>query len=45
MRPKDIRIRLEELSDKTLEGDEIYVRVGVKKLKVDLDATLLLDNF
>lgn len=41
MRSKDIRIRLEELSNKTLEGDEIYVRDGIKKLKVDLDATLL----
>lgn len=41
MRSDNIRICLEELSDKTLEGEEIYVRVGVKKLKVNLDATLL----
>lgn len=41
MRSKDIRIRLKELSDKTLEGNEIYVWVGIKKLEVDLDATLL----
>ena len=36
-----IRIRLEELSDKSFEGNEIDVRVGIKKLKVNLDATLL----
>lgn len=42
MRSKNIRIRLEELSNEALEGDEVYVWVGVKKLEVDLDATLRL---
>ncbi len=41
MRSKNFRIRLEELSDETLESDEVYVWVGIKKLEVDLDATLL----
>lgn len=41
MRSENIRIRLEELSDEALEGDEVYVWVWIKKLKVDLDATLL----
>jgi len=41
MRSENIRIRLKELSYKTLEGDEIYVWVGIKELEVDLDATLL----
>lgn len=40
MRFDQIRIRLEELPDKSLEGNEIDVRVWIKKLKVNLDATL-----
>jgi hypothetical protein len=43
MRSENIRIRLEELCYKALEGDEIYVWVGIKKFEVDLDATLLTD--
>ena len=41
MRSENIGIRLEELSDETLEGDEVDIRVWIKKLKVDLNATLL----
>ena len=40
---ENIGIRLEELSDKTLEGDEVDVWVGIKELKVDLYATLLVN--
>ena len=42
MRSKNIGIRLEVLSNKTVEGDKVDVRVGIKsKLEVDLTATLL----
>jgi len=39
-----IRVCVEELGDQPLEGDEVYVRVWVEKLKVDLDTALLNKN-
>lgn len=42
MRFENIGIRLEELSNETLEGDEVDVRVWIEKLEVNLNATLLI---
>jgi hypothetical protein len=38
-----ICICLKELGDKSFECNEVYVRVRVKKFKVDLDVVLLED--
>jgi hypothetical protein len=39
-----IRVCVEELSDQSLEGDEVYVGVWVEELKIDLDTGLLNKN-
>ena len=44
MGAENIGIGLEELPNETLEGDKVYVRVGVEKLEVNLDATLLIKS-
>lgn len=40
---EDLRVRLKELGDEALEGEEVDVRVGVEKLEVDVDEALLAD--
>ena len=37
---QEIRIFLKELSDQSLEGNKIYVGVGVKELEIDLYTSL-----
>ena len=44
MRFQKVRVCLEELGDQSLEGNEVYLRVWVEKLKLDLDTALLNQN-
>ena len=44
MRFQNVRVCLEELGDQSLEGNEVYLRVWVEKLKLDLDTALLNQN-
>ena len=39
-----IRVYVEELSNQSFEGNEVYVGVWVEKLKIDLDTALLNKN-
>ena len=39
---EELYICLEELEDEPLEGDEVDIRIGIEKLKVDVDEVLLV---
>jgi hypothetical protein len=39
-----VRVCLEELSDQSLEGDAVYIRVWVEKFEIYLDTALLNNN-
>lgn len=41
MSVQEFRIHLEELSGEPFEGEIVYVRVWVEKVKIDVDETLL----